>query len=75
MLRPSARKPRREEANMTNDDIAKRDAVAMKALVESLASAIEEGGDDLVAFIGDQIHEFNKYVCEGDDAAEIRKAA
>jgi hypothetical protein len=56
----------------------RRDAKATKALIDSLASAIKEGGDDLVAFIGDQIHEFNKWVCDrdaGDDGIEIRKAA
>jgi hypothetical protein len=54
----------------------RRDAKARKALVESLASAIETDAD--IKFIDDQIAAFNKWVCdqdEGDDGVEIRQIA
>jgi hypothetical protein len=53
---------------------ADRDAVAKRVLEECLASAIEEGGEGMIAAINLNIDQFNTFMVEGDDGEE-RKAA
>jgi hypothetical protein len=55
---------------------AKRDQMAAKALIESLASMDFDNPD--VGWINDQIEEFSKFIIsgdEGDDGIEVRKQA